>query len=178
MKQPVKGGIKIKRRKKTEKIKKKQQREYGTSKLEVYFAENFLNKLGLTYVYEFEVKEIKRFYDFAIVPDDKTLMTEERNGIISVNDKRRVLNPLFILEIDGSYHHSDPRVVDVNNLNPMQKRNKRVDEAKNKWCLDHHIPLLRIWEYDIRNNPTSVMKMLTEFAEKYAKKYLKFKKVL
>lgn len=177
MKQPVKGGNPIKRRKKTVKKTKIQHSEYGTSKLEVFFAENFLNKLGLTYVYEFEAREIKRFYDFAIIPDDKTLLTEERNGIISVNDKRRVLNPLFIVEVDGSYHHSDPRVVDVANLNPMQKRNKRVDEFKNKWCSDHHIPLLRVWEYDIRNNPSFVMEKLLEYAEKYAKKYVKLKKV-
>lgn len=176
MKQPVKNGKPILRKKKNTTLKKKSHKDYGTSKLEVFFAENFLNKLGLTYVYQYEAKEICRFYDFAIVADDSTLLTEVRNGVVSVNDKRRSVLPLFIIEIDGSYHHSDPRVVDVNSLNPMQKRNRRVDEIKNKWCYEHHIPLLRIWEYDIHNNPELVRKQLSEFAVKYSKKYIKFKK--
>ena len=37
---------------------------YGTSKLEEDFAKNFLDKLGLEYIYQFEAKEIGRFYDF------------------------------------------------------------------------------------------------------------------
>lgn len=58
--------------------------------------------------------------------------------------------------------HSDPRVVDENKLSPMQKKNKRVDEHKNEWALLHGIPIMRIWEYDIRNNPSGVMKMLKD----------------
>lgn len=173
MKQPVKGGKPIKRRKKTVKKTKIRHCDYGTSKLEVFFAENFLNPLGLTYVYEYNVKEIGRFYDFAVIPDDETLIMEERNGIMSVNDNTRVLDPLFLIEVDGSFFHSDPRVVDIKNLSPMQKRNKRVDEAKNKWCGEHHIPLLRVWEYDIHNNPENVRRNLAEYAVKYAKKYIK-----
>ena len=44
----------------------------------------------------------------------------------------------------------------------MQKHNKRVDELKNKWALLHGIPLIRIWEKDIRENPNKVMKELKE----------------
>lgn len=39
----------------------------------------------------------------------------------------------------------------------MQKRNKRVDEYKDKWALLHGIPIMRIWEKDIRENPKMVM---------------------
>lgn len=42
----------------------------------------------------------------------------------------------------------------------MQKRNKRVDEYKDKWALMHGIPLIRIWEKDIRENPKMVMEEL------------------
>lgn len=175
MKQPVKGGKPIKRRKKIVKKRKIRHEEYGTSKLEVFFAESFLNPLGLTYVYEYNAKEIGRFYDFAVIPDDETLIMEERNGIMSVNDKTRVLYPLFLIEVDGSFFHSDPRVVDVKHLSPMQKRNKRVDELKDRWCGEHHIPLLRVWEYDIRNNPEDVRRNLAEYAVKYAKKFIKRK---
>lgn len=45
-------------------------------------------------------------------------------------------------------------------MNPMQKKNRRVDEMKNKWALMHGIPLLRIWEHDIRKNGSEVMKQL------------------
>lgn len=116
--------------------KKKQHPKYGTSKLEQDFAKDFLDKLGINYIYQFEAKDIGRFYDFYL-PDSNLL-----------------------IEIDGSYHHSDPRIVKEENMNPMQKKNKRVDELKNKWALLHSIPLMRIWEYDIRNNPSKVMEDL------------------
>ena len=68
----------------------------------------------------------------------------------------------LIIEIDGGWYHSDPRVIGDRELNPMQKKNKRVDEAKNKWAVSHGIPILRIWEKDIHENPSMVMNMLKE----------------
>ena len=74
--------------------------------------------------------------------------------------------------------HSDPRVVKESEMNPMQKRNKRVDALKDKWALLHGIPIIRIWEKDIRENPEGVMKMLkdrlsliTETEEKKKKRH-------
>lgn len=58
--------------------------------------------------------------------------------------------------------HSDPRVVDRSKLTPTQKRNKRIDEEKNRWAALHCIPLIRIWEKDIHEHPDQVMKMLRE----------------
>lgn len=58
--------------------------------------------------------------------------------------------------------HSDPRVVNEDKLTPTQKHNKRVDEEKNRWAALHCIPLIRIWEKDIRENPGKVMEMLRE----------------
>ena len=107
--------------------------KFGTSKLEEDFARDFLDKLKVRYVYQFEAKDIGRFYDFYL-PD--------------VN---------LIIEIDGSYFHSDPRLVKEENMNPMQKHNKRVDEYKDRWALMHGIPLIRFWEKDIRENPKMVM---------------------
>jgi very-short-patch-repair endonuclease len=107
--------------------------KFGTSKLEEDFARDFLDKLKVRYVYQFEAKDIGRFYDFYL-PD--------------VN---------LIIEIDGSYFHSDPRLVKEENMNPMQKRNKRVDEYKDRWALMHGIPLIRFWEKDIRENPKMIM---------------------
>lgn len=110
--------------------------QYGTSKLEEDFARDFLDKLGVKYIYQFEAKDIGRFYDFYL---------PEHN---------------LIVECDGSYFHSDPRLVKEEEMNPMQKHNKRVDEYKNKWALVHGIPLMRIWEKDIRENPKMVMEEL------------------
>ena len=110
--------------------------KYGTSKLEEDFAKNFLDKLGVKYVYQFEAKDIGRFYDFYLPSHN------------------------LIIEVDGGYYHSDPRVVDENKLNPMQKHNRRVDEYKNKWALAHGIPIMRIWEKDIREAPEKVLNEL------------------
>jgi very-short-patch-repair endonuclease len=117
--------------------------KYGTSKLEEDFARDFLDKLGVKYIYQFEAKDIGRYYDFAIV----------------LNNELTTGNMLLI-EIDGSYFHSDPRLIKESEMNPMQKHNKRVDKHKDEWALMHGIPLIRIWEKDIRENPNQVMEML------------------
>jgi very-short-patch-repair endonuclease len=154
MKQPTKKGktsiVKNKTKKRTaSKVKKTRvvvrphHQKYGTSKLEEDFARDFLDKLGIKYIYQFEAKDIGRFYDFAII----------------LNNEMTTGN-MILIEIDGSYFHSDPRVVEEGKLNPMQKHNKRVDEYKDKWALLHGIPLIRIWEKDIRENPKMVMEEL------------------
>jgi len=108
----------------------------GTSKLEETFAREFLEKLGVRYIYQFEAKDIGRWYDFYL-PDHN-----------------------LIIEIDGSYYHADPRVVSEDKLTPMHKHNMRVDELKNKWALSHGIPILRIWEKDIYDAPVKVLEAL------------------
>lgn len=49
------------------KKKKNNHPKFGTSKLEKYFAEEFLDKLGVEYIWQYEAKDIGRFYDFFIV---------------------------------------------------------------------------------------------------------------
>ena len=121
--------------------------KYGTSKLEEDFARDFLDKLKVKYIYQFEAKDIGRFYDFAVLLGD---------GNISESGK------IVLIEIDGDWYHSNPDLVKEENMNPMQKRNKRIDEHKNKWALMHGIPLIRFWEKDIRENPKKVMKELMD----------------
>lgn len=112
--------------------------KFGTSKLEEDFARDFLDKLRVKFIWQFEAKDIGRFYDFYL-PDHN-----------------------LIIEIDGSWYHSDPRLVKESEMNPMQKHNKRVDELKNKWALMHGIPIMRIWEKDIRETPLKVLQALKE----------------
>ena len=125
--------------------------EYGTSKLEEKFAKNFLDKLGVKYETQFKAESICRYYDFYI---------ESAN---------------LLIEIDGGYWHSDPRLVEGKELTPTQKRNKRVDKDKDKWATSHKIPLLRIWEYDINNEPLKVMEQLKKDIKFYTEKHNKEK---
>lgn len=140
MAQPVKKVIKKANKIKIPKIKKnvqkKHKQEYGTSKLEEKFAKEFLDKLGVKYIYQFKAEDIGRYYDFYIP---------------SAN---------LIIEVDGDYYHAYGKIREE--MSPMQKKNIRVDEHKNKWALMHGIPILRIWEHDINKNPSEVMRILKE----------------
>ena len=65
MVQPIKNKKENKSQKKSSRHKSnKTHPKYGTSKLEKKFAKEFLEKLGIKYVEQFEAKDIKRFYDF------------------------------------------------------------------------------------------------------------------
>lgn len=82
MNQPIKKNIskKIVAKKSQKKIIfKKKHPEYGTSNLEDKFVKEFLDKLGVEYIRQFEAKDIKRFYDFYLP------------------------NQNLIIEIDGDY---------------------------------------------------------------------------
>ena len=109
--------------------------QYGTSKLEEKFAKEFLDVLGLNYQYQFEAKDIKRFFDFLV------------EGIV-------------LIEIDGDYYHSYGKLYE--DMNPMQKLNFRVDMIKDSWAAENGYILCRIWEHDIRNNPDIVMKKIKD----------------
>lgn len=191
MKQPIRKNIKTNKKKEEKpKVKKqstkpllskKKQIQYGTSKLERYFANEFLDKYGIKYIYEYEARDIKRFYDFAIVTKKANYITEEKEGLNSIIQGIQHTPIDFIIEIDGSYFHADPRVVSEEKRNAMHKRNQMVDELKNRWCELHGIPLLRIWEYDIKNNPKKVLDEMRKFVhipdivEKKRKRVMKLK---
>lgn len=114
--------------------KKKKKAKYGTSNLEKKFASEFLDKIGVKYIYQYEAKSIGRFYDF-FLPEEN-----------------------LIIEVDGDYFHSFN--LKYEQMNPTQKKNKRIDEIKNKWALENGIPILRIWEHDINNNKELVFDLL------------------
>lgn len=179
MKQPIKG----KRRKSNSKNQKPRSnpfkkrhygnKDYGTSKLELDFARNFLEKLKLKYVYQFEARDIKRFYDFAVtVYDDYPFKYEVKDGLNCIVQPETNITISILIEVDGDYYHSNPDKVDENKLNPMQKHNKFVDNLKNEWALKNGIPLLRFWENDIRNNPSKVYKAIEKAVKAARKKKL------
>lgn len=125
-----------KRKIKKSKNKKEKKIRIGTSKLEEKFAKEFLDVIGVKYLYQFEAKDIGRYYDFYL-PEENLL-----------------------IEVDGDYFHSYG--IKYEDKNPMQKRNQRVDNLKDKWALYHGIPIIRIWEHDINDNKDKVMDILKE----------------
>lgn len=66
---------------------------------------------------------------------------------------------LFI-EIDGDYFHSNPRRWTNGPKSRTQKINHQRDIAKEKFCADNNIKLIRFWEYDIIHSKQSVMEIL------------------
>lgn len=153
MPQPIARNRAVKKSK-TSKItdvvkKKRQHPKYGTSKLEDYFAENFLDVIGVKYVRQFEAKDIGRFYDF-FCP--------------SAN---------IIIEVDGDFYHGYGLTYEEKS--PMQKHNQWVDKTKDEWALRNGIPILRFWEHDIRENPEKVLKELRTAIGKYTDKQEKIK---
>ena len=124
-----------------------------------------MDKYGIMYIYEYEAKDIKRFYDFAIVSKKAKYITEEKEGLTSIIQGIQHTPIDLLIEVDGGYWHSDPRVVDESKLNAMQKHNRMVDEIKNKWASIHGIPLIRFWEYDIRHNPQKVLNELKKYVK-------------
>lgn len=173
MKQPIKGVKKPVKRRKASRPKfnpyksygkPKNAKPYGTSNLERDFARDFLDANGIRYVYQYEAKEIKRFFDFAIVDDDNKYIMEEKDGLTSIRQDGQYVDVQFIIEIDGSYYHGDPRLLkEGQKLSSMQKHNKFIDSLKDKWAESHSIPLLRIWEYDIRHNPDAVREAMSKY---------------
>ena len=159
MKQPLKGNEKIKRKKKIVRkanpfVKRKNvtNQKYGTSKLERDFAKNFLDKLGLVYIYQYEAKSIKRFYDFAVTcVTEKDYIMEVKDGIECVKQDGQSFQVDLLIEIDGDYYHGNP--------------NKQ-------WAGLNCVTLLRFWEDDIRNNPQKVINELSKYVQINTKKRL------
>ena len=154
MAQPIKKSVgkkPIKRKKQTTRAARvremrkrmKGSQEFGTSKLEERFAKNFLDKLGLNYIYQYKMVSIGRYLDF--------MLTDYHVAI----------------EIDGDYWHGNPKLYEEKDLNKTQKWSKKVDEMKNKWCSRNGVPLIRIWEKDINSDPEGVLNYLRKRLKKY-----------
>lgn len=143
---------------------KKCYKKYGTSKLERDFATNYLDKMGLLYIYQYEVKEIGRFYDFAVTSyTEKEYVFENKDGINCVKQDKQFFIPSLLIEIDGDYFHANPKFYNKGSMNSIQKRNKRIDLLKDEWAGMHCIPLLRIWEDDIKNNSEYVINEILKY---------------
>lgn len=180
MKQPVKKNLATKTNNSTTKKtnnstaskgkfkgrKKPLNKKYGTSKLEADFAKNFLDKYGIKYIYQYHAKAIDRYFDFAVVSKNNgKLEMEVKDGIECVKQEGQSVLIEFLIEVDGSYYHGDSRIVTEDKLSPMQKHNKFVDRLKDDYAHMRCIPILRIWELDIRNNQKMVIDELSKYVK-------------
>lgn len=137
---------------------------YGTSKLELRFAHEILDRLGVKYIYQYHAIPINRYFDFAIVEDKPNLLlTETKEGIESVVQDGKNTPPVILIEIDGDYYHGNPDKYKKSELNWTQKKSKRVDGIKNRWAAMQGIVLLRFWESEIKNNPQVVAEEILKY---------------
>lgn len=75
----------------------------------------------------------------------------------------------FAIEVHGSYWHCYNYMVEGNqskkDLTKLQKRNLRNDKRKEDLLQDAGIPLLVIWETDIKTKPSKVKESLVNYYE-------------
>lgn len=128
--------------------KERKHPEYGTSKLEEKFAKYFLDKLNIEYQYQYKAESIERYFDFFVTPYK------------------------VILEVNGGYWHSDPRLYEGKELTPTQKKNKKIDKIKKKWADEHRIPIYYFWEKDINETPSKVLEELKQIIENEKERFL------
>lgn len=110
MKQPIPKNINKKNKKNNKTIvtkqpySKKHTHKYGTSKLEIDFAKNFLDANGIKYIYQYEAKEIGRYFDFAVTSyNNKNYIMESKDGIECVKQEGQPFDIAFFIEVDGDY---------------------------------------------------------------------------
>ena len=147
-KQPIKNDIKFWIYKKVDNPKKSEKFVKGvtSSNLETLFKEQFLDRLGIKYLHQWQ-SPTKRVYDFAILTKD--------GGMID-----------YLIEIQGTFYHADPRFYDRNNLKyNNQKKQIVIDEQKLTWANQNGFVLLQIFEEDIKTNPKKVLELLRSKSE-------------
>ena len=147
IKQPIKDEIKFWLYKKIpDSIKKVENVGVTTSKLEIVFKEQFLDRLGIKYKYQW-VAPTKRVYDFAVLTKDGVMID-------------------YLIEIQGTFYHADPRFYDHKKLKyNNQKKQIIIDEQKLLWANQNGFVLLQIYEEDIKQNPKKVLELLRSRSE-------------
>jgi len=109
-----------------------------SSKLETVFKE-ILDSLGIEYIDQFYVREIKALYDF------------------------KIKGKSILIEVDGDYWHCNPNIEKFKT--PTQQwhfDNIERDKIKNQWAKENGYQLLRFWERDITTNRLQVVQTLIE----------------
>ncbi len=70
-----------------------------------------------------------------------------------------------LIEVDGDYFHSNPKIYPSGPKSKTQKVNFTRDCAKNKYCIENNLKLLRFWECDVLENSEGIKCKLKELLE-------------
>lgn len=62
----------------------------------------------------------------------------------------------ILIEVDGDYFHSNPKIYPNGPKSNTQKINHCRDMKKDRYCRDNSLLLLRFWESDILSNPDGI----------------------
>lgn len=73
-----------------------------------------------------------------------------------------ILYTNILIEVDGNWHHANPKTNDMNNLHRLQENVIQNDKLKNEIAARNGYELLRFWEHDINNNIEQVKQQLLE----------------
>lgn len=104
------------------------------------FVENFLKEKEIEFIPQKALKWCN--YDFYLV--------EEKVAI----------------ECEGDYWHCNPRVYPEGPKNNIQKLNLEKNKMKIEICEKVDVPLLKVWELDIKKDENKVKEQILEFIEK------------
>jgi hypothetical protein len=77
-----------------------------------------------------------------------------------------ILQGSKVLEVNGDYWHANPDVYNYDNLSAIQMKNVVRDLKRRADCKQHNIPLLEVWERDIRLDIEQVKQKIQEYANK------------
>lgn len=73
-----------------------------------------------------------------------------------------------IIEVMGDYWHTSPLIYNENNrsINEMQQKQIHRDKIKYSYIMNHYkIPILYLWETDIRQNPAMCLELIKRYAQ-------------
>lgn len=72
-----------------------------------------------------------------------------------------------LLEVQGDYWHTNPRVYPDGPKNSVQRENIQKNKNKREVAESQKIPLLEIWELDIQKSPEKTKEQILSFVDKY-----------
>lgn len=107
------------------------------SKLEEDFVK-ILESLNIEFERQYYVREIKGYYDFYL-------------------PKQNIL-----IEVQGDFWHCNPQSKYFKPIYDCQKKNLIVDLKKKLWCEENKIPLIEIWEMDMKIKTQEIIEKIRQ----------------
>ena len=109
-----------------------------SSDIEKEFIKECIQPLNIEYTTQYYIKEIRHYCDVYIS------------------------NKNLIIEFQGDYWHGNPKKYTKDKLSDYQLKRIKKDEELRKYCSEHGINLVEVWESDYNSNSNNIKKMLNE----------------